>query len=83
MNRLLAPSLNPAGLSAAAAAVYAAALMISHVVSHQAVFSMPVLVAAVSAVLSLATRSVVTPVADPKGADGKPLTTTPAVKQAS
>lgn len=73
MNRLLAPSLNPAGLSGTLAAVYAAGLMISHVISHQGVFSLPVAVAGGSAVLAFVTRHFVTPVADPKTADGKPL----------
>jgi hypothetical protein len=85
VNRLLAPSLNPAGLSGTIAALYAAGLMISHVISHQAAFSLPVTVAAVSAVLSFLTRQAVTPVADPKDGAGRPLVPAESepVKQAS
>jgi hypothetical protein len=73
LNRILSPSLNPTGLSAAAGVIYAAGVMIDHVIRHQGVFSAPVAVAGVAAVLALLTRFVVTPVADPKDGSGKPL----------
>ena len=78
MKRLLAPSTNMAGLSAAAATIYAAVLMIYHVVNHQAAFSVPVAVAGVAAALALLTRQSVTPIADPLDGNGNPLITAPA-----
>ena len=77
MNRLLAPSLNAPGLSAALAAVAGAVLMLVHVVQHQAVFDPSIAVAGGSAVLFLLNRHVVTPVDDPRGKDGKPLIPVP------
>jgi len=74
VKRYLSPNLNPAGLMAAAGAVYAAAVMIYNVIHHHGVLSAPVIVAAVSAVLALLTRQVVTPVADPRDGNGQPLT---------
>jgi hypothetical protein len=77
MKRLLSPSTNMAGLSATAGAVYAAALMILHVVQHQAAFSVPVAVAGIAAAAALLTRQAVTPIADPKDGNGAPLITAP------
>lgn len=75
MKRLLSPSTNMAGLSAAAGAIYAATLMIYHVVNHQAAFSVPVAIAGISAAAALLTRQAVTPIADPKDGNGVPLVT--------
>jgi hypothetical protein len=74
MKRILKPSTNMAGLSAAAGAIYAAALMIYHVLNHQAAFSVPVAIAGIGAALALLTRQSVTPIADPLDGNGKPLT---------
>ena len=71
--RLVNPVTNPAGLSSAAAVIYAAADMIWNVAHHQAVFSAPIAVAGIAAVAAFFTRQVVTPTADPVSADGKPL----------
>lgn len=73
MNRLLSPATNPAGLTAAGMALYAAAVMITAALHHHGVVSVPVIVAAVSAVAALYTRQKVTPVADPKDGAGRPL----------
>lgn len=78
VKRLLSPSTNMAGLSAAAGAIYAATLMIYHVVNHQAAFSVPVAIAAIAAAASLLTRQSVTPVADPRDGNGAPMITAPA-----
>lgn len=71
--RILNPATNPAGLLAAAGAVYAAAVMIYNVVNHHGVIDTAVIVAAIGAVGALFTRQAVTPTADPKSADGVPL----------
>lgn len=71
--RWLNPKLNPAGLSAVAAAVYAAVVMIVNAVHHHGVIDVPVIVAALAAVASLLTRQAVTPVADPRGTAGTQL----------
>lgn len=69
MKRLLTPSLNPAGLMAAAAAAWALYAGIrAHAVTAQ------VVVAALTAFASLLTRQAVTPVADPKDGAGRRLT---------
>jgi hypothetical protein len=73
LRRVLSPLRNPAGLMAAAGAVYAAAVMIVNAYHHRGVIDPQVIVAAVGAVAALATRQVVTPVADPRGAAGEPL----------
>ncbi len=71
--RALNVSTNPAGLLAAAGAVYAAAVMIYNAVTHHGVIDTGVIVAAVGAVGALLARQVVTPVADPKNGAGVPL----------
>jgi hypothetical protein len=71
--RLLHPALNPGGYMAASGAIYAAIVMILNAVHHHGVISVPVLVAALAAIASLAGRHVVTPVADPRAADGTQL----------
>ena len=73
MKRAVSPTLNPAGLMAAAGAVYAAAVMITNAVHHHGIIDPAVIVAAVGAVAALLTRQVVTPVADPRDGNGKPL----------
>jgi hypothetical protein len=71
--RALNPSTNPAGWMAAAGTVLAAAVMITNAVNHHGVIDTTVIASAVGAVLALFTRTVVTPVADPKDGAGKPL----------
>ena len=73
MKRLVTPSLNPAGLTSAGLAVYAAVVMIVNAYHHHGVIDPPVIVAAVGAVAALLTRQAVTPVADPKDGNGNPL----------
>lgn len=73
MKRLLSPLTNPAGLSSAAAAIYAAAVMITHAVQGKGIIDVSVVVAAVAAAAALYTRQKVTPVADPKDGNGDPL----------
>lgn len=73
MSRLTSPSLNPAGLMAAAGAVYAAVVMCLNAYNHKGVIDPQVIVAAVGAVCALLTRQVVTPVADPRDGNGDAL----------
>ena len=75
LKRALSPALNPAGLMAAAGAIYAAAIMIWNTVHNHGVLSAPVIVAAVTAVAALLTRQVVTPTADPRDGNGVSLKT--------
>lgn len=77
VKRLASPSLNPAGLMAAAGAVYAAVVMILNAAHHHGVINPQVIVAALGAVLALLTRQVVTPVKDPRDGNGQPLATAP------
>jgi hypothetical protein len=71
--RLLHPALNPGGWMSAAGAVYAAIVMTLNAAGGHGVISVPVIVAAVSAVAALTGRHYVTPVADPRSADGTEL----------
>ena len=72
MIRLL--KLQPAAVGAAMAAVYAAAVMLYRAyVAHDAVLDWDLLIAAGMAVWGLYTRSLVTPVEDPKDNEGRPL----------
>jgi hypothetical protein len=73
VKRALAPSLNPTGLGSAAAAIYAAVMMIWNATHHQGVIDPQVIVAALAAAAFLYTRFKVTPVADPKDGNGAPL----------
>jgi hypothetical protein len=73
MRRALSPSLNPAGLMAAAGAVYAATVMITNAYNGHGIIDPPVIVAAVGAVAALLTRQAVTPVKDPRDGNGTPL----------
>lgn len=77
LNRLMSFSTNPAGLVAAAGAIYAATVMITNAVHGHGVIDPEVVVAAVGAVASLFVRQNVTPVADPKDRNGNPLTPVP------
>jgi hypothetical protein len=56
--------LNPAGLTAAGMAVYAAVVAIVNAVHHHGALPTPVIVAALGAIAAMYTRLVVTPVAD-------------------
>jgi hypothetical protein len=77
MKRLLSLNLNAPGYGAAAGAVYAAVVMIVHATHHHGVIDPQVIVAAVGGGYFLWTRFKVTPVADPKDGNGKPLVTAP------
>lgn len=73
MKRALTPSLNPTGLGSAAAALYAAVVMVWNATHHQGVIDPQVIVAALGAAAFLYARFKVTPVADPKDGNGVPL----------
>lgn len=73
VSRLVNPVTNPAGYLAAAGAVYAAAVMIYNAMHHHGVIDTAVIVAAIGAVGALFTRTLVTPVKDPKDGNGQPL----------
>src|SRR5262245_11073138 len=73
MKRVLTPSLNPSGLGAAAAAIYAAVIMVWHAAHHQGVIDPQVLAAGAGAAWLIYTRFKVTPVADPRDHNGNPL----------
>ncbi len=73
LNRALNLSTNPAGLLAAAGAVYAVAVMVTNAAQNHGIIDPEVIVAAIAAVGALCTRQLVTPVADPRGRDGSPL----------
>jgi hypothetical protein len=77
MKRALTPTLNPTGLGSAAAAIYAAVVMIWNATHHHAVIDPQVIVAAIGAAAFLYTRFKVTPVADPKDGNGAPLKAQP------
>jgi hypothetical protein len=72
--RALSPNTNATGLGSAAAAIYAAVVMIWNASHHHAVIDPQVIIAAVGAAAFLYTRFKVTPVADPKDGNGQPLT---------
>jgi hypothetical protein len=73
MKRALTPTLNPTGLGSAAAAIYAAIVMVWNATHHQGVIDPQVIVAALAAAAFLYTRFKVTPVKDPKDGNGQPL----------
>jgi hypothetical protein len=83
VKRILSPVTNSAGLSAAALAVYAAAVMIYNAVHHHGVIDVPVIVAALAAVSALYARTKSTPVSDPRDGNGKPLVTANVILPAS
>lgn len=72
--RALSPNTNATGLGAAAAAIYAAVVMIVNVTHHTAAIDPQVVIAAVGAAAFLYTRFKVTPLADPRDGNGQPLT---------
>jgi hypothetical protein len=74
--RLISPLTNPAGYLAAASALLAVAVMLDNVISGHGVINPTVIVGAIGAVSALLVRHVVTPVSDPKAADGTPLVPT-------
>jgi hypothetical protein len=73
MKRALSLNTNPAGLAAAAAALYAAAVMIWNATHSHGVINPQVIISAVSAAAFLYARFKVTPVADPVDGAGRPL----------
>lgn len=73
VKRALSPNLNPTGIGAAAAAVYAGVVMILNAVNHHGVIDPQVILAAIGAAAFLYTRFKVTPVADPRDGNGAPL----------
>lgn len=76
MRRLL--QVEPARIGAVLLCVYAAAAMcVRAFVTHDGVFEPDLLVAAYGAVWGLYTFTKVTPVADPKDDEGRPLTALP------
>ena len=77
MKRALTPSLNPTGLGSAAAALYAAVVMVWNATHHHGVIDPQVVVAALGAAAFLYARFKVTPVADPKDGNGVPLVAAP------
>lgn len=77
-SRLLHPATNPAGYTAMAGTVYAAAVMIYNAYHHHGVIDVNVIIAAIGTVAALLTRQVVTPVADPVNGAGVPLVPAPA-----
>ena len=76
MNRSLHPATNPTGLIAGAGAVYAVAQWAWTAAGNKGTVS-PIVVAIAFAVAALLTRFVVTPLADPKDAIGRPLAPLP------
>lgn len=75
MNRALSLNTNPTGILGAAAALYAAAVMLYNYANHHGVIDPEVIIAAISAAAFLYTRFKVTPTADPKNGAGEPLVT--------
>jgi len=73
VKRALSPSTTATGLGAAAAAIYAAVIMVWHATHHAGVIDPQVLVAALGAAVFLYSRMKVTPVADPRDGNGQPL----------
>jgi hypothetical protein len=74
MKRALSPATNPAGLGSAAAAIYAAVVMVWNATHHQGVIDPQVVIAALAAGAFLYSRMRVTPIADPRDGNGDPLT---------
>jgi hypothetical protein len=77
VKRALSPATNATGLGSAAAAIYAAVVMIWNVSHHQAAIDPQVVIAAIGAAAFLYTRFKVTPVADPRDGNGQPLVPAP------
>jgi hypothetical protein len=81
--RALSPTLNPTGIGASVAAIYAAVVMIVNVTHHQAAIDPQVILSAVFAAAFLYSRFKVTPVADPRDGNGQPLAAAPTVDVAA
>lgn len=77
VTRAISPVYNATGISAAVAAVYACVVMVVNAIHHTGIIDPQVIVAAVGAALFLYSRFKVTPVADPRTADGVPLVPKP------
>jgi hypothetical protein len=75
VKRALTPATNPTGLGSAAAAIYAAAVMVWNATHHHGVIDPQVVIAAIAAAAFLYSRMKVTPTADPKDGNGQPLVT--------
>ena len=75
--RSLHPATNAPGLMAAAGAIYAGVSMAYNAYNHRGAWSTPVFIALIGAVMSLLTRFVVTPTADPVDGAGRPLVPAP------
>jgi hypothetical protein len=73
MKRALSPATNATGLASAAAAIYAAVVMVWNATHGQGVIDPQVIVAALAAGAFLYSRMRVTPIADPKDGNGNPL----------
>jgi hypothetical protein len=79
VQRAVSPTYNATGISASIAAIYACVVMIIHATQHTGIIDPQVILAAIGAALFLYSRFKVTPVADPKTADGVPLVPKPPV----
>ena len=77
MKRALSPATNATGLASAAAAIYAAVVMVWNSTHHQGVIDPQVVIAALAAAAFLYSRMKVTPIADPKDGNGTPLVALP------
>ena len=77
MPRMLNPLTNPNGYLAAAGAVFSAAVMVTNAVHGHGIIDVPVIVGAAGAVGALFSRTLVTPVKDPKDGNGAPLKPAP------
>jgi hypothetical protein len=77
VKRTLTPALNPTGIGAALAAIYAAVMAIWNATHNHAAVDPQVIAGALGAGAFLYARFKVTPVADPKDAAGVPLVPAP------
>lgn len=77
MSRTLSPATNATGIGAAIAALWAAAVMAWNAAHGHGVIDPQVIVSALTAAAFLYTRFKVTPVADPRDGNGKPLVPAP------
>ncbi len=73
LKRTLTPTLNPAGIGSALAALYALGQAIWNAAHHHAAIDPQVVLAALAAAAFLYTRFKVTPVGDPRDGNGAPL----------
>lgn len=75
--RLLSLNTNTPGIGAALAALWAGGAMLWNYTHHQGIFDAQVFGAAAAAAYFIYTRVKVTPTADPRDGNGKPLVTAP------